>query len=183
MKIITEKYLYPYLSPLPPEIIQQLESLALLFETNPTVALERLQNLSEEYIELPQIANELLAFYPKAGKVKEYNALVCSLYDLFPECLFSQIHYALYCIHHEKHNLVPDIFDNLLKLEQLAKYFNPQINLRDLQGYLFATGQYYLLIEDYAESQNCLTLLKQYAPQSEETLLLEYLLSGEKQIH
>jgi hypothetical protein len=183
MKIITEKYLYPYLSPLPPELIEELESLALLFETNPGAAIERLQSLSEEYIELPQLANELLTFYPRAGKIAEYNALACSLYDLFPECLFAQIHYALYCIHHEKHHLVPEIFDNLLKLEQLAKYFNSQINLRDLQGYLFATGQYYLLIEDYAESQNCLTLLKRYAPQSEEASLLDYLLSAEKSIH
>ncbi|MCS6904739.1 MAG: hypothetical protein RML72_11850 [Bacteroidia bacterium] len=183
MKIITEKYQYPYLSPLPAEIRKQLESLEELFFENPQEAIAQLQELVEEFIEFPQIANTLLELLPKIGKVAEYDALACQLYDLFPECLFSQIHYALYCIQHEKHNLIPEIFDNLLTLEQLLKYYNANIHIQDLRGYLFAMGQYYLLVEDYEKSQNCLTLLKKYVPQSEEASLLEYLLSGEKSIH
>ena len=153
---------------LPQSIQNELEDIhaklasPLLLRKNPLI-LSRLEELVEQYPDVPNISNFLAAAYSVTRSPK-LEALILENYRKHPDYLFARIHYAESCLKHNELEKINDIFKEGYDLKLLYPQ-RKQFHVSEFVGFGTLMCRYYLMTGKREAAEIMLQLLEKVAPE------------------
>jgi tetratricopeptide (TPR) repeat protein len=161
-----------YTKLVPPEIEDEMNNeLYDLIKGNPREAIDRLNQLKQEYPNYPRIYNYLSFAYSLLGDSKNLSEIVEENYRENPEYFFAKINYAETCLHRGEVGKIPAIFDNKFDLKLLYPHRN-EFHITEAVSFFALLGDYYLMIGNLEQARRMLTTLKRIDPDGETTKVL-----------
>lgn len=162
-----------YTKLVPPEIDNEINNkLYYLTRENPRKAINRLNQLKQQYPNYPRIYNYLANAFSFLRDTKKVIEVVEENYRKNPEYLFAKINYAEICLHRGEIDKIPIIFNDKFDLKMLYPHRN-EFHVTEAVSFFGLLGRYYLKIEELSQSKRMLRILEDIDPDSEMTKLLK----------
>jgi tetratricopeptide (TPR) repeat protein len=128
---------------------------------NPAI-LSRLEELVEQYPDMPNISNYLAAAYSVTRSPK-LEAVILDNYRKHPDYLFARLHYAELCLNRNELEKIKAIFKEGYDLKLLYPH-RKQFHVSEFVGFGTFICRYYLMIGERDAAELMLQLLEQAAP-------------------
>ena len=148
---------------IPAEIGDRLEKLYYLAQSNPKQAIEPLEQLKQEYPDIPKIYNFLMAAYMGIGNLKKADELIIENYQKHPNYLFARTNYAEYCLRHDKLDEINKIFDNKFDLTLLYPH-RRDFHISEVVGFYGILGIFFIRTGKRESAENLYKMLKRLDP-------------------
>jgi len=151
--------------------------------------ISRLEELVEQYPQVPQIYNYLAAAYNLTGSNK-FEACVEENYKKHPDYLFARVHYAGQCMDRNELEKIPEIFKEGYDLKLLYPHRN-RFHISEFIAFNALMCRYYDTIGKRQAAELMLKSLEKIAPEHPATIqvrdcmqksLLDMLLEKVKQV-
>lgn len=163
-----------------PNHVQDLSDLLFLsLERSPEEAIPRLEDLCEQYPDIPVFRNHLSAAYHHAGRDADAVHEMIDCYEEFPDYLFGRITLALYCVQAGEHERVGEILDHKFDLQELCPG-RKRFHVTEVVGFYGLMGLYHLAHGDVENAESCYDILATVDADNQMTRLLAYRLAARK---
>lgn len=169
-------------SPERERVVDLMDSLRELRDSNPQEAIPRLEQAIKENPTIAPLDNFLVAACRNAGSTSRANTLVVEQYKKRPDYLFAKLNYAEFLMTQERLDEVPQIFGGCFDLGTLyptRKVFH----VSEAAGFLSTVGAYLCRIGESDSAKSCLEALRQITHDSPHTKRLDTLVGLSRLLH
>jgi len=172
-EIIYEPMQDEYTKLVPPEIEDEMNNeLYDLTMGNPEKAIDRLNQLKQQYPNYPRVYNYLSVAYSLLRDTKKLYETVEENYRKTPDYLFAKVNYAETCLDRGEVDKIPAIFDNKFDLKLLYPDRN-EFHVSEAISFFGLLCDYYMAIGNLEQARHMLQTLKRIDPDNENTQILE----------
>lgn len=148
---------------------------SLMANRNVKRIIVRLQQLSADYPDVCQFYNWLYVGYTYTQNTEKALSILHATIEKFPDYLFGKISLARHYLDNGEPDRVPEVFGNKLEL----KFLYPDrdvFHVTEVLNFYYIIARYLIVKDAHSLAQNCLDILKNVDPKSDQARHIESLL-------
>jgi len=162
-EITSEPIQDQYYRRLPKHIQDAIERLHKESQSNPRKVIRELQELNEQYPQVPQFYNYLAVAYSGIGEIGKAEAITLANMRENPDYLFARLNYAEFCLIRKDFAKIPEIFDHKFDL-QLLYPKRKRFHVSEVANFMGLIGLYFYETDERELAAQYNDILQEIAP-------------------
>lgn len=130
----------------------------------------------KKYPNVPILRNYLGVAYFATGQTGKLEEAATQLYIKFPDYLFARLNYAQICLMRKEYDKIPEILGHTFDLKELYPD-RDEFHISEFVTFAGIVGEYRFYTGNREQAQRMYELLKDIAPDDQNTDKMKYLLS------